>query len=799
MIGKPQFAEQKLFLLRLLEFFEAVQEATCLENGIEMHKCKYCDHTEEKELPPLGHQLDDGVKDDGFLVKSCTRDGCEYKEFEEIIGDSDSDTSSDSNNDSSTDSDSSSDSSSDTNGSSSDTETEVDPDDCEHDWQFVSSTATCTKDGVAVYACSICYEMMSSKGDALGHDMQFSYTVDPTCAEGGYDLYRCSRGCGETEERNPTPVTSIHTWAILDVDLPTCEENGLITFECSVCFTEKDSTYEELANGLPEEQVLAETIMALGHDFSVLSYECEPTCLENGYKIFSCSHECGKTETRVDSDSLLGHLYINSYDCSRCDYSSMTPSEGLKFYIDQDSQTCRLDNIGSCSDTDIVIPYTYSGLPVVEINSNAFSYSNLTSVTVPSSVSTIGSLAFANSQSLKAFNFHGESQLSALGNYAFRNCSALEGFEFPSKLTRIPQNAFESCLSLTKITIPNNVTTIGDSAFTGCEKLLSVTIGEKVTSIENCAFYGCTVLEIYNLSELSIVAGETGVDGLALKAFAVHDSLDDESILKETEDGYLFAENGSDVYLVRYNGDSTALDLPTSYNGKAYAIFPYAFNKSNITKVIIPAIVTEIGSGAFSECPYLSEIFYNASELKDATSSDDIFKDSGSMTDKVSLIIGNDVLKIPQRVFSSSPISSISFEAGGFCQEISKYAFSYCTSLTSVTIPNSVRLIGEAAFAACKSLSEVKIGSGVSEIGYKAFYYCIALKSIVIPSNVATMDSNIFQDCDTNLVIYCEAESIPEGWNSLWCELYNIYWYSANEPLYNRKYWHYVDGTPTPW
>jgi hypothetical protein len=125
----------------------------------------------------------------------------------------------------------------------------------------------------------------------------------------------------------------------------------------------------------------------------------------------------------------------------------------------------------------IHIPGRIKGLPVTTIGENAFSdCSNLTSVTIPSSVTTI--------------------------RYsAFRNCSNLTSVTIPSSVTTIGNSAFIRCRNLTSvtITIPSSVTTIEYSAFNGCSKLTSVTIPSSVRSIENYAF-NCSNLISVTLS-----------------------------------------------------------------------------------------------------------------------------------------------------------------------------------------------------------------------------------------------------------------------------------------------------------
>jgi len=74
-------------------------------------------------------------------------------------------------------------------------------------------------------------------------------------------------------------------------------------------------------------------------------------------------------------------------------------------------------------------------------------------------------------------------------------------------------------------------------------------------------------------------------------------------------------------------------------------------------------------------------------------------------------------------------------------------AFSYCTSLTSVTIPNSVTSIGVWAFESCTNLTSVTIGNGVTSIGGSAFWFCTSLTNVAIPASVTSIGSQAFLGC----------------------------------------------------
>ena len=92
---------------------------------------------------------------------------------------------------------------------------------------------------------------------------------------------------------------------------------------------------------------------------------------------------------------------------------------------------------------------------------------------------------------------------------------------------------------------------------------------------------------------------------------------------------------------------------------------------------------------------------------------------------------------------------------------IGDYAFSGCISLTSITIPNSVTSIGNSAFSECSSLTSVTIPNSVTSIGEYAFYYCDALTSVTIGNSVMSIGNYAFQDCSSLTTVICEAVEIP--------------------------------------
>ena len=200
-------------------------------------------------------------------------------------------------------------------------------------------------------------------------------------------------------------------------------------------------------------------------------------------------------------------------------------SEGLEFTSNGDG-TCSVSGIGTCTDTDIVIPLTSpAGDSVTTIGFFAFSScDSLTSVTIPDSVTTIDNYAFSWCYSLTSVTI--PDSVTTIGNQAFSSCDSLTSVTIGDSVTTIGERAFNGCSSLTSVTIPDSVTTIGSYAFSDCTSLTSVTIPDSVTYIGEYAFSYCTSLASITIPDsVTTIGWYAFEDCRNLKSVTIGDSV----------------------------------------------------------------------------------------------------------------------------------------------------------------------------------------------------------------------------------------------------------------------------------
>ena len=395
--------------------------------------------------------------------------------------------------------------------------------------------------------------------------------------------------------------------------------------------------------------------------------------------------------------------------------------------VDYDGKTYSVTNIGdyaffNCKGlTSVTIPNS-----VTSIGRFAFSYSaGLTSVTIPNSVTSIGERAFSYCAGLTSVTIG--NSVTNIGDYAFYDCSGLTSVTIPNSVTSIGDYVFYECSGLTSVTIPNSVTSIGRYAFSYCSGLTSVTIPNSVTSIGIDAFENC--------SGLTSVTIPNSVTSIGKWAFYGCTGL--TSVISLIEEPFEISENTFYNWVEdHYEFTTATLYVPAGTKSK-YESTP-AWNKfANIVEL------SELIDGI--------KYSFNKETLEAEVVENTYFQYSGDIT-------------IPEKV---------NYKGNTYCvTSIGEEAFSYCTGLTSITIPNSVTNIGYGAFYECKGLTSVTIPNSVTSISEGAFSSCLGLESIIVEEGNTVYDSrencNAIIETETNtLIAGCKNTVIPGSVTSI--------------------------------
>lgn len=384
-------------------------------------------------------------------------------------------------------------------------------------------------------------------------------------------------------------------------------------------------------------------------------------------------------------------------------------NNGLTFVVKSATEVGVIDVSSDVTECEVPASVEYLGcqFSVVSLEKDAFYWSNVQSVSLPNTLTTIAYGAFRSSP-LTTVNI--PESVTTIGAYAFYNtlissivipdgvksieastfaqCTQLTSVSLPNALEKIGQGAFFKC-GITSLELPQSCLTIGMYAFESCTKLSSVTLPAGLTELSMGLFQDCTSLTAITIPEGAVTINETAFQSTGITA--IHFPKNVASIKSN-------AFNDSPVSTITIDTDNTAY---TVIDGALYSAdkrFICLYPRTTDSKAynIVDGCVAVMG-GAFYGC-----------DIKTIT-----FPDG---------FIGIDAYG-----FCKSDLESV--ELPETLTELWAQAFAG-TKLTSVVLPESITKLNEAVFGDCSQLTTVTLPSSLTDVGNRAFFRCKALTTI---------------------------------------------------------------------
>lgn len=393
------------------------------------------------------------------------------------------------------------------------------------------------------------------------------------------------------------------------------------------------------------------------------------------------------------------------------------------------------------------------GSGVTRIGAWAFEDTNITSLTIPGSVTAIGDYGVSNRYLAELTLNEG---LRSIGKGAFSGNKRLTTLTIPDGVTTIGEEAFAHCWTqlpksdsftgLTTVTIPGSVTSIGKDAFADNQLLATVNFGGtqeqwnaaggKNAGVPSSAAFHCVTVAAsgscgtgvkWSLASNGVLT-ITGTGKGIMKDYAEGSRKPWES--KGDVKQIIICEGITHIGDHAFaNSPATRVSLPESLT----SIGTRAFAGAAITAMTIPGSVTTIGV----------EVFWGCSDLTSLTICDGVTSIESAFGKCTSLT----ELVLPDSVTS-----------------IGTQAFYRCTGLRTVTLSKNLTSIGYMAFSGCTGLTDLVFPDSLKEIDQEAFRYCSGLNSISLGTGLTTIGRMAFDGCDPTAVDY---RGTQKEWNSI--------------------------------
>ena len=339
----------------------------------------------------------------------------------------------------------------------------------------VAVPATCKSTGLTEGShCSVCDKTLVEQTVLPISDIHTPITdvaVPATCKSTGLTEGSHCSVCDKTlVEQTVLPISDIHT-PITDVAVPaTCKSTGLTEgSHCSVC----------------DKTLVEQTVLPISDIHTPVTDVAVPaTCKSTGLTEGRHCKICNEILVAQNTLPMTDHIFTDN-KCGTC--TTYIPSNGLNLEYDSANNRYLVLGIGTCTDKRVVIPSEVDGVPVARIERNAFKdTSSFYEIVIPNSIVTIMPDAFKNS-SVESVIL--PDSLDVIPNNCFNNCANLSSITFPQSLYSIGEYAFYNCKKLpSTLVFPERLQYIKAYAFTNCTSIKKMIFSDRLIKISHDAF-----------------------------------------------------------------------------------------------------------------------------------------------------------------------------------------------------------------------------------------------------------------------------------------------------------------------
>ena len=403
--------------------------------------------------------------------------------------------------------------------------------------------------------------------------------------------------------------------------------------------------------------------------------------------------------------------------------------------------------------TSVTVPDT-----VTSLGHDAFSRCTaLADVKLSNSLAMIDNSTFDHCTSLETISI--PNGVTEIRNGAFL-ASGLTSLTLPSGLTTIGPNAFNACASLSEVTLPASLTSVGLAAFLNCTALTTATYPGTEAQWTANVTVGTRNDPLLNALHFTDGADASGAAGEnvswsyneASKALRIWGTGPMEDYRTTYANGSASVATDSSAPWRDYRSVIETVSIEDGVTSIGSSSFAACTNLANVE---IPDSVVTIGSNAFDSCSALVQVTVpgTVTDIGDSA-----FRYCTAMTNAT---IPSGVGSIGARAFQyCSSLTAVS--VAGSVTAIGDAAFNSCTSLTNVELPDSVTNFGNFMFQDCSELASAKLPSQITTLGNSTFSRCSKLTDVTVPNTVEEIGIYAFNNCSS-----LTAVNIPAGVTSV--------------------------------